>query len=124
MHQLRVFIGWSAALCGVGHLFCCGLPILFSLMGLLSGVGFAAVLPVSMIDLDEKMHLYEMPVIITSFCVLCVGWGLNYLAYRIDCHETGCSHGPCTKTKNRSGNILKIATVLFLVNVTVYMILH
>ncbi len=62
--------------------------------------------------------------IILSGVILALGWGLFLYSQKVDCHDTGCHHGPCTPKKNNTRLILKIATGLFLVNIAIYGIVH
>ena len=108
----------------ISHFFCCGLPIVFSVLSLLSGLGLVASMPAGIYALHELTHAYEVPMIMMSGLIIVMGWGLHYIAYRIDCHNTGCVHGPCAPKKKRSGKVLLIATVLFTLNVIGYITLH
>lgn len=96
----------------------------FSLLSLMSGLGIIAALPPGMEFLHHALHDYEIPMIITSGVIIAIGWGLHYIAYRIDCHNTGCVHGPCGPKKKRSAKVLLIATGLFTLNVAAYFLIH
>lgn len=117
-------IYWTVLLSETSHVFCCVLPIIFSLLSLLSGAGLAAALPAHVIQLHDFMHQWEVPMIVVSGLLLACGWGLHEYSRRLDCRDTGCVHEPCGTTKKRTALVLKIATVLFLVNVTVYAAVH
>jgi hypothetical protein len=108
----------------ISHIFCCGLPMVFSVMSLLSGLGFITFMPSGLYFLHEAMHAYEIPMIIMSAVILMMGWTLHYVAYRLDCRSTGCVHGPCAPKKKRSGKVLCIATGLFMLNIAGYFLLH
>ncbi len=124
MQRIQNFIYWACVTSEISHVFCCGLPMVFSLLSLMSGVGLVATMPSGLAFLHEKLHGYEIPMIVTSGAIIIMGWVLNYIAYRIDCHNTGCAHGPCTPKKKRSAKVLYIATGLFLLNVTGYFLIH
>src|SRR5690606_14732462 len=81
------------------HIFCCVLPTLFSLMGLLAGLGVVAALPPSFNTLHEALHAYEVPLIIVSGLLIALGWGVDRYSRKIDCHDTGCCHEPCGPQK-------------------------
>lgn len=83
-------------------------------------------MPPFMTDLHDVLHDWEVPMIIFSAIVVGLGWAAYLYARQIDCHEGeyGCSHEPCEPQKDRSLFILKVASVLFLVNVCVYVVLH
>ncbi|HRQ61364.1 MAG TPA: hypothetical protein PLO23_07640, partial [Alphaproteobacteria bacterium] len=80
--------------------------------------------PVLMIDLHDVMHAYELPIIGVSGLLIVLGWALHAYSLKMDCHDSGCCHPPCTPVKRTSSRFLVIATVLFAVNVAVYMGLH
>ncbi len=124
MQRLQTFINWACVTSEISHVFCCALPTVFSLMGLMAGLGVIAAVPTEFMFIHEAMHDYEMPIIIASGLIILMGWGLHYIAYRIDCRSTGCVHEPCAPKKKRSGKVLMIATVLFLLNVTIYSLVH
>lgn len=124
MQKLQNTIYWLCAGSEVTHAFCCGIPMAFSILSLLSGMGLIASMPIGLDHLHHMMHDYELPMIATSGAIIVLGWALHYMAYRIDCRSTGCSHEPCAPKKKRSGKVLMIATILFAVNVSVYFTLH
>lgn len=98
--------------------------MIFSILSLMSGVGLIAAMPASLHFLHEMIHIYEIPMIITSGLIILLGWGLHYIAYRLDCRSTGCVHEPCGAKKKRSSRVLFIATLLFAVNLGGYFLLH
>ncbi len=124
MKKLQTLIGWACITSEISHVFCCGLPMVFSVMSLMSGLGLVATMPSGLNFLHEALHDYEIPMIMASGFILVVGWGLHYIAYRIDCHDTGCVHGSCQPKKNRSARVLIIATGLFVLNISGYFLLH
>ncbi len=124
MQKLQTFINWAAVSSEISHVFCCALPTLFSVLALLSGMGIIGAVPTQVTFLHDIIHGYEVPIIIASGVILFIGWALYYVGYRIDCRSTGCAHEPCTPKKKRSAKILLIATVLFVVNVSVYSLIH
>jgi hypothetical protein len=124
MERVRKGIFWAVIVSEFSHVFCCVLPTLFSLAGLLAGAGVLVAMPGPLVDLHDTLHAYEIPMIIGSGGILALGWALHALAARIDCHDTGCGHGPCTPGKRRAATILKIATILFVANVLVFLVFH
>lgn len=124
MSKLRKTVTISIVLSEIGHVFCCVLPTIFSVLTLLAGAGLLASVPVLMIDLHDVMHAYELPIIGVSGLLIVLGWALHATSLKMDCHDSGCCHPPCTPAKRTSSRFLVIATVLFVVNVAVYMGLH
>jgi hypothetical protein len=106
------------------HIFCCVLPTVFSVFSLLSGLGLVAAMPAWLQNFHDVMHRWEVPMIFASVLVLAMGWALYIYSKKVDCHDTGCGHGPCDTKKDTAGLILKIATLLLFVNITVYTVFH
>lgn len=74
--------------------------------------------------LHGALHAYELPIIAGSALVIALGWALHFYAEKIDCHDTGCGHGPCEPQKRKVSKVLKIATFLFFINIVVYFSFH
>ncbi len=117
-------LNWAVILSETSHVFCCVFPTIFSLIGILAGVGMFTVMPASLISAHNFIHELEVPMIISSGVILALGWAVTWYSGRIDCHSTGCAHGTCAPRKSRAHLVLKIATVLFVVNVVVYATIH
>jgi hypothetical protein len=124
MQKLQATMNWAIIASEASHVFCCVLPTVFSALSLLAGLGVIGVMPGWLESLHEAIHGREVPMILLSGAVLSLGWGLEYLSRRIDCHDTGCGHGPCGPRKTSAGVVLKAATILFLVNVAVWAVFH
>lgn len=124
MNFLKKSIFWAVVLSETTHLFCCVLPTVVSVMGLLAGAGLVTAMPGFIGDFHDIIHAYEVPLIVISGVVLALGWGLYELSRRIDCHETGCAHGACAPRKDKTLLILSIATTLFTANLAIYWFLH
>lgn len=108
----------------LSHAFCCVLPSVFTLATVLVGMGAIGAVPLWMDGLHNVMHVWEVPVIIASGLILVAGWAIHLYSKRLDCLSTGCGHAPCGSKKRHNGKILKIATVLFVVNVSIYSFAH
>ena len=124
MQKIQKGVTLAIIMAEASHVFCCVLPTVVSIVSLLSGLGLVGALPAGMLQFHNFMHEWEVPVILTSGGILALGWGLYALSRRLDCHDTGCGHGPCTPKKKSSGRLLLFATALFLVNVIVYVVFH
>ncbi|MBI1301954.1 MAG: hypothetical protein GC137_09920 [Alphaproteobacteria bacterium] len=120
LKRLQNTFSWVVVFSEVSHVFCCVLPTVFSLLTFLVGLGLIGVVPVWMDSMHHIMHDWEFTLIASSGFVLVLGWGLQFLSRRVDCHDTGCGHGPCTPKKHRAGRILTFATILFVINVAIY----
>lgn len=124
MERLQGIINIVAVTSEISHFFCCGIPILFSIFSLIMSLGLSASMPMGLDHLHHIMHDYERPMMMVSAVIILLAWALHYVAYRIDCHSTGCGHGACSPKKKRSATILIVATVLFAINVSAYFAIH
>ncbi len=124
MRKAQNMFSWVVIASEVSHVFCCILPGIFSVVTILVRVGLVGAMPIWMDSFHDVMHDFEIPLMTLSGVVVLLGWGLHYVAKKINCHDTGCSHGGCSSKKRKSLRILKIATVLFVVNITIYIGLH
>jgi len=96
------------------HLFCCGLPLLLSITSLTTAIGISS-LSIFEIEWFEAVENY---VLIISGVMLAVTYIINRSSKELDCSESGfCTHPPCGEKKNSSSYILRIAIVLYLVNI-------
>ncbi len=124
MKRIQDIFSWVVVASEISHVFCCVLPSIFSIITVLVGMGIIGVTPIWLGGLHEAMHEWEIPLIIMSGVILVLGWTLHFVSKSIDCHDTGCGHEPCTPKKQRTARILKIATLLFVINVAIYSALH
>lgn len=124
MQRFKTAIFWTILVSETGHIFCCALPAIVSVLSILSGLGLMGALPAGMLAFHDFMHEWEIPVIIASAVLLVLGWGLHALSLRIDCHNTGCRHGACAPKKISTSKLLWIATALFAANITIYAVFH
>jgi len=104
----------------LSHVFCCVLPTIFSVLSILAGLGVVGVVPVWLKEAHELLHNWEIPIILTSGVVITLGWFLHHYFNKVDCHD----HGPCIQKKKISKHILTIATALFVINVSVFVVFH
>lgn len=124
MQSLQKVITSSILLSEISHVFCCGLPTLFSLLSLLSVLGVATVMPAAFVEFHELMHVYEVPMIVFSAVMITLGWALHMVSRAIDCRSHGCGHPPCAPEKTSSTRLLVIATTLFAINILAYAVIH
>ena len=122
----RKAIMWAVILSESSHVFCCVLPVLFSVFSLMAGAGMVSLMPGFLVDLHDMLHAYEVPMIMMSGLILAFGWGLHLYSKTINCSETGagCCDAPCAPKKDKVKWLLVAATLLFTVNVTVYTFVH
>ncbi len=106
------------------HVFCCVLPTIVTLMSFAVHLGLLAVMPGFMVDLHEQIHGHETLIIAFSGLILVLGWGVHLGSNKVDCHHHGCDHPPCEPKKSTNVRILQLASVLFVVNVCIYLFVH
>lgn len=120
MERIQAALYWVIMVSVSSHIFCCVLPTVISVAGLLTGVGvFSGIMPFYE-NIHEMIHESEVPLLVFSGSMLAFGWAVQAYSARIDCHDTGCHHGSCSPRKKRAATILKIATVLFVFNLGVF----
>ncbi len=124
MQKIQSFLASAVIVSALSHIFCCGIPLVFSIFSMLVGLGVASVIPLGLVEFHEMLHAWEEPVLIFSGVVLFVGWTLHIISERLDCNHSGCHHEPCEPKKKKSSRILIFATVLFVINMSVLMSAH
>lgn len=120
MSKVQKISNWLVVISACSHFFCCVLPTISSIIGL--GVSFGMI--TSNIEFFEWFHDKEESIILFSAGALIISAISQFISWRIDCHNSGCSHGKCTPKKKSSLNIFIIATILFLINLAVHIIYH
>ena len=70
--------------------------------------------------LHERFHNWEIPLLMASGVILTFGWISYGVSKRLDCSSSGCHHEPCSDQKKKAHLVLKIASALFLFNVSVF----
>ena len=125
IQKLQKYVNSAIILSEASHIFCCVLPTVFSIVSLLAGLGMISAMPYWLQGVHDVMHKWEVPMIGVAGVVIALGWLLNWMTLKLDAHSEHCHHGGCTPKKQKSANmILKVATVLFLVNIAIYFGFH
>ena len=124
MSFLKRHLGLAVLASELSHVFCCVLPTLVTVLGALANLGLATAAPGFILEIHEFLHAYEMPIIVFSGVMVAMGWTIHLSSRRVDCHDTGCVHPPCTPKKDNNARILVIATVLFAINLVVFFGIH
>lgn len=129
MEKYRKTVLTALMISETSHVFCCVLPTVFSIVSVLSGLGIVSTLPAEWVGLHNFLHAWEVPMIVTSGIILALGWGLHYYTEHMGPHEQHkhCCDGHCgpkKQNKNKIHIILKIASVLFVINIAVYVLYH
>lgn len=124
MQKLQKSMAGAIILSEISHVFCCGLPSVFAVLSLLSGLGMVTIMPSALEHIHHVLHHYEIPMIVVSGLILISGYVLHYISEKLNCVDTGCHHPPCEPKKVRTDKVLIVATVLYLVNLVVYVVFH
>ena len=124
MENLRRHFGWAVLVSELGHVFCCVLPTIFTVLSFAANIGLIGMSPGWMLELHAQIHSYEVPIIIFSGSILVIGWVADSLSHKVDCHDTGCGHSACDKEKSRNHKIMIIASCLFAINLFIYIVVH
>ena len=104
----------------LSHILCCGLPIFVAVLSAATqvgvGGGFAA--------FHELIHDHEFELLMGSGALLLFGLIVHYVSHQLNCRTTGCEsvHGDCAPKKYRVGWIFMIAVVLYIANLTFYIL--
>ncbi len=125
MQKYQTKILWAIIVSESSHIFCCVLPTLFSLLSLLTNLGMFA-MPAGFAAFHEVLHHWEFPIVLMSGAILLLGWGLHWHGLRGEECPSGCKHHTDKQhpSVSRTHMILKIATLLFAVNVFVFLVIH
>ncbi len=124
MSNLNRNLSIAVLLSEFSHVFCCILPTVFTVLSFAANLGLIATVPGVLLDLHEHIHEYEVLIIAVSGLMLVLGWAAHLYSRKVDCHDTGCGHPPCTPQKNTNARILIVASALFVVNLSIYLFVH
>jgi hypothetical protein len=94
------------------HIFCCGIPATMAIISLGTTVGLAGVLATN--PFYQFVDQYHEILITIAILSVIISGTLNFIAYRIDCHEAAshCHHGDCAPKKRSSAKIFLFSLAL------------
>ena len=124
MSNLHRHLSLAVLLSEFSHVFCCILPTLFTVLSFAANLGLITTTPGFLLDIHEHIHEYEVPIIIVSGVMLALGWAAHVYSRKVDCHDDGCCHPPCAPQKSMNAKILIVASVLFVMNISIYFFVH
>lgn len=123
--NIQKHFGWAVIASELSHVFCCVIPTLVTILSVFANLGLFVISPDGwLINIHNVMHHYEIPIILFSGGMVALGWVAHLFSRRVDCHNTGCGHEPCTSQKTKNHRILTIATILFIINIIIYFGVH
>lgn len=107
-----------AIFAGLMHIFCCVLPLVMTTLGIGSTLGVIGINATQL----EVLHRYEHEIFAFSAAMLIVAGLSQCTSWRIDCRVQGsCDHKPCSPTKRLSFKLFVLASLIFLVNMAVFL---
>ena len=124
MSRFHRHLSVAVLLSEFSHVFCCVLPTVFTVLSFAANLGLVAVMPGFILEVHERIHAYEVPIIIGSGSMLALGWVSFAFSSEVDCHDNGCGHPPCSPRKTANRKILIIASCLFAMNLMIYLFIH
>ena len=110
-----MFFAYSLIIsCSLMHIFCCAIPLLATIVGLTTSLGFISngFLEAPIFQLFE---LFESKILLISGVILLLAWILKFKAKDLDCCPTK-ENKFCNINSNINQISLKIATSLYIVN--------
>lgn len=99
----------------VPHLFCCGVPAMAAMIALGGTLGLSTAMASN--PLYQLVDGYHSILLMLAVAGVVVSGTLNYIAYRIDCHNAACTHGCCTPKKRDAFRIFFLSLVLLAADV-------
>lgn len=125
MQRFHKHFGIAVLASELSHVFCCVIPTLVTVLSAFANLGLFVISPDGfLINIHNAMHSYEVPIIVFSGVMVLLGWVAHFVSRRVDCHDTGCGHPPCTPQKSKNSKVLLIATLLFALNILIYFGVH
>ncbi len=124
MSRFHRHLSIAVLLSEFSHIFCCVLPTLFTVLSFAVNLGLITVMPGFLLEIHESIHHYEVGIIIGSGLMLALGWFAHLSSRKVDCHDDGCCHPPCTPQKGMNAKILIAASLLFVMNLGIYAFVH
>jgi|GEM_PF-4014507 len=117
MISLKKTAAAFSVLAELGHVFCCGLPVLIAVLSAGGQIGLGGIF----LSYHDQIHAYESRILIGSGLLLALGLALHFVSHRIDCRSKGGDHDDCRPAKFRIGWLFSIALCLFVGNVAFYL---
>lgn len=126
MTRMQKTLFFSVLASELGHVFCCVLPVILSLLSLFSAFGALSLVPAVIWEAHDFMHRWEIVIISISAVLLALGWWIAlYLQKTVQDNHENCTNSHCAdKSVKKTRLVLIIATVLFAFNFSVYALVH
>lgn len=124
MQKIHGVLNYTVLISQLGHVFCCGVPALVSVLSLVIGFGLIGSVPGILGDLHQSVHIWEKSILIFSGSMLTFGWALDNFSRHMVHEKQGCSHKSCHTKKQKNSRILIFSSVLFAINIFLYLYAH
>lgn len=124
MQKLQTTLFYTILASEAGHVVCCVIPTVLSLLALAASYGVMVSIPGFALSIHEYMHEWEQTIIILSGLLLAFGWALHVLSKKIERDHDCCSQTKCESKKNKAELIMLAASALFVMNVAIYTFVH
>lgn len=124
MQKLQTTIFYTILASEAGHIVCCVIPTVLSLLALAASYGLIVSIPGFAISIHEYMHEWEQTVIVISGVLLACGWALHAFSKKIERDHNCCPHTKSEGPKNKVEIIMLAASALFIMNVAIYTFVH
>ncbi|MFT4718563.1 MAG: hypothetical protein ACI9IL_000897 [Rickettsiales bacterium] len=106
--------------CSLMHIFCCGVPLLTTIIGLSTTLGFITG-GILQNPLFENFEKFEIEILLLSGVVLLSAFILKFKAKKLDCCEVEARNF-CNTSKKINNLFLKISSALYLFSIATFTI--
>jgi hypothetical protein len=104
--------------CSLMHIFCCGIPLLTTIIGLSTTLGFITG-GILENPLFESFERFEIEIMILSGLMLLLAFILKFRANKMNCCETE-EKKFCSESEKINNIFLKISSVLYLFSILIF----
>lgn len=108
--------------CSLMHIFCCGIPLIATIIGLTTTLGFASN---SILEntIFENFEQFEIEILFLSGIILLTAYILKFRVQKINCCQKEKTNF-CKKTEKINNLFLKISGTLYLSSIMLFAISH
>lgn len=118
-----MFFAYSLIIsCSLMHIFCCGIPLLITVIGLGTNLGFAIGEFVNS-PLLEKFERFEVEILLLSGAILALAFFIKFKARILNCCQT-MAKDFCKKEEKINSLLLNISSVLYITNLLAFFVKH
>ena len=114
-----MILGYSLVIgCSLMHIFCCGIPLITTIIGLSTTIGFASS---GILDnvLFESFEKFETEILLLSGIILATAFFLKFKAKNLDCCDEEAKK-LCNINSKANNILLTISSILYLFTVSTF----